>query len=133
MKMPPEVLRLSGAFFCDYDSDFSATIACDYDSQKQSATIDYDRRKIREKIPGENLSNFRRKIGGFSGLGMADTVKPCRPVAAKTVKDGRTFRAWCKLATPGKRPVQALYSRRIAVLYAAYSVTALASLRNPII
>lgn len=30
MKMPPEVLRLSGAFLCDFGSDYGS----DYDFQK---------------------------------------------------------------------------------------------------
>jgi hypothetical protein len=33
--------------------------------------------KSEKKFPGENLPNFRRKIGGFSGLRMAATGGPC--------------------------------------------------------
>ena len=61
MKMPPGGLATFGGVFCD----FLATLAATMIFKKWSATIDYDQGKIREKSTEKNLSNFRRKIGGF--------------------------------------------------------------------
>nr|DAF27295.1 MAG TPA: hypothetical protein [Caudoviricetes sp.] len=71
MKMPPEVLRLSGGS--------SATFAATMIFKKRSATIDYDRRKISEKFPGGKLFKTWTKNRRFSSLEMTATVEPCRP------------------------------------------------------
>ena len=101
MKTPPEVLRLSG--------DSSATLAATMIFKKRSATIDYDRRKISEKIPRENFSKSGRKIGGFSGLGIVAMGEPCRPGSCPDGADRAKIPDVVQLATPGKRPAWGLY------------------------
>ena len=65
--------------------------------------------KFEKKFLEKNLSNFRRKIGGFSGLGMTATVEPCRPGRRPDGADRAKIPDAVQLATPGKRPVQSLY------------------------
>jgi hypothetical protein len=56
--------------------------------------------KSEKKFPDKNLSDFRRKIGGFPGLGMTTTVEPCPLGAAQTVQGCTKSRVWCQLTTP---------------------------------
>jgi len=144
MKMPPEVLRLSGGFFCDYDSDFQATLvatmACDYDFQKMA--FDYDPltcplvfptlpcRKSSDPCPLPNSGPDRRCL--------PPRLLPVTPraYAAKdrhTVQDGTKSRMWCSLPRLENGHYKPCTALAIAELCAAYSVTALESPHKPII
>lgn len=105
MKMPPEVLRLSGAFFCD----FLATMAATMIFKKWSATIDYDQGKIREKSTEKIFQISGEKLADFLGCGMTATVEPCRPGSRPDGAERANAAGVVQLAAHGKRPVKALY------------------------
>ena len=100
----PGGLATFGGFFCD----FLATLAATMIFKKWSATIDYDQGKIREKSTEKIFQISGEKLADFFGFGMTATVEPCRPGSRPDCAERANAAVVVQLATPGKRPVQAL-------------------------
>lgn len=91
-------------------------------------------REKSEKNPPKKIFQISgEKLADFLGCGMTATVEPCRPGAAQTVQNGRTLPWWCNLPRPGNGLYKLCTALAIAVLCAAYAMTALESLRKTII
>lgn len=130
MKMPPEVLRLSG--------DFSATMAYDYDFQKMA--IDYatltrpgSPSPTLPGIPAPALLPILAQIGVVCHGQPPLTPWPYAATAPPRCPGRHKPRTWCSLPRLENGLYRALTALAISVLYAAYTVTALASPHKPTI